>query len=31
MESLIESENLQVDYIIGKYEDEHLCDIYLWL
>jgi hypothetical protein len=28
MESLIESENLQVDYIIGKYEDEHLCDIF---
>ncbi len=31
MESLIASENLQVDYIIGRNEDEHLHDICIWL
>ncbi|CAF1004016.1 unnamed protein product [Rotaria sordida] len=31
IETLIESENLQVDYTIGNDTDEHLRKIYLWL
>jgi len=31
METLIESENLQVDYVIGNGADENLRNIYFWL
>lgn len=31
LKALIESENLQVDYIIGNGQDERIHNIYLWL